>query len=165
MHFYRIDRRIFQIGDIITPDAAFIKNADRKRQSLEELFENNRPKNKPNRNEVVKLFDSFEAAKKYWILDSDSNFYTVETKNGIEHFGDYSLVQQMSVIDDQDLLNDLAKRYWNEAPGDDAIIEYFSIDPKVIKIVCNNPAVRENTKRQYYGFPTIQGCEILKNDN
>ena len=50
MSYYRIDRRDFTIGDLITPNAAFINNIKLYSLEIEELLENLRPETKQNRN-------------------------------------------------------------------------------------------------------------------
>jgi hypothetical protein len=164
MTFYRIDKRIFRAGDVIKPDGAFIKNADSNRKLIETYLENCRPENKPNRNQVVKLFNSFDAAKNYWVLDSHAIFYEVEVENEILHRGDYNLIEKMQKIlskNEEDKLTEMACSYWEDEPNEGSIIEYFSVDPIVIRVVCDDENIRINAQRQKYGLPIDRRFGIL----
>jgi hypothetical protein len=168
MSYYRIDRRDFAIGDIIRANAAFINNINAARTEIEDLLEMNRPAAKPNRNEIVKLFDSFSAAKKYWILDTDSKFYEVEiAEDDILHRGNYPLVESLALETDGEIKNAIAMQYWNQEVADDAedvVVENYVNQATVIRIVCNDEEVRKNTKRAYYKLETMKNVEILQDE-
>lgn len=163
MSYYRIDRRDFEVGDVITPNAAFIANIGETRRQTEELLERERPVTKPNRNEIVKLFDSFAAARKYWILDPDSKFYEVEIEEeDILHRGNYPLVEQLAKETSAEIRNELATQYWNEEAADETVSENYVNQAIVIRIVCKDEKVRQNTKKDYYNLQTMPNIAILR---
>jgi hypothetical protein len=165
MGYYRIDRRDFAIGDVITANAAFINNVDEQRLEVENLLENLRPETKPNRNEIVKLFDSFIAAKKYWVLDPQSKFYEVDiSETDILHRGNYPLVERLSKETDEGIKNRIASQYWNDEVVDDAIVENYVNEARVIRVVCKDEKIRNNTKRYMYNSPTIPNIPILEDE-
>jgi hypothetical protein len=165
MSYYRIDRRDFTIGDIITPNAAFINNIKLSSLEIEELLENLRPETKPNRNEIIKLFDSFIAAKKYWILDPNSKFYEVEIEEAdILHRGNYNLVERLYKEKDNEARIQIARQYWNDELVDCLIIENFVVNAIVSRIICNDENIRQNTKRASYNTPTIPYIGILEDE-
>lgn len=165
MKYYRIDRREFVIGDVITPSAAFINNIAVQRLEVENLLENSRPDTKPNRNEIVKLFDSFIAAKQYWVLDSNSKFYEVEIQpTDILHRGNYPLIERLAKETNEDIRNEIANQYWNDEVVDDTVAENFVNQATVIRIICDNEKVRKNTKYSMYNFPVIPNVRILEDE-
>lgn len=165
MGYYRIDRRDFAVGDTITPNAAFINNINEQRLEVENLLENLRPETKPNRNEIVKLFDSFIAAKKYWVLDPNSKFYEVEiAETDILHRGNYPLVERLAKETDEVIKNRIATQYWNDEVVDDTIAENYVNEARVIRVVCNEEKIRNNTKRDMYNSPTIPNIPILEDE-
>ena len=165
MAYYRIDRRDFEIGDTITPNAAFINNVNEQGVEVERILENLRPETKPNRNEIVKLFDSFIAAKKYWVLDPNSKFYEVEiAETDILHRGNYPLVERLAKETDEGIKNRIANEYWNDEVVDDTIAENYVNEARVIRIVCKDEKIRNNTKRHLYNLPTIPKIPILADE-
>lgn len=165
MGYYRIDRRDFEIGDTIIPNAAFINNVNEQRFEVERILESLRPETKPNRNEIVKLFDSFIAAKKYWVLDPNSKFYEVEiAETDILHRGNYPLVEVLAKVTDEGIKNRIANQYWNDEVIDDAIAENYVQQARVIRIVCKDEKIRNNTKRYLYNSPIIPNIAILEDE-
>lgn len=165
MSYYRIDRRDFAIGDVITPNGDFYQNIDGVRLEVENLLEENRPETKPNRNTIVKLFDSFSAARKYWILDPNSKFYEVEiNENDILHRGNYPLIELLARENDDEIKIEIANQYWNNEVTDDTIAENFVNEAIVIRILCDNEQIRQNTKRSIYNLQTIPNIPILEDE-
>lgn len=164
MPYFRVDRREFQVGRIITPNAAFINNIDEDRLIVEDLLEEHRPANKPNRNEILKIFESREAAIRYWILDPNSKLYQVELIENEEilHRGNYSLVAQIKNEANQQNKIGMVNDYWNEVIAEGDIIENFVNQARVVDVICDNEQVRQNTKRHMYNSPIIPGIRIIE---
>jgi hypothetical protein len=164
MPFYRIDRRQFQVGDIITPNAAFINNIGADRLIVEELLEAHRPANKPNRNQILKLFESKEEAIRYWVLDPNSKFYEVELLENEEilHRGNYNFVEQIKREANQQNKITIVNDYWNEVIIEGNIIENFVNQARVIDVVSDDEEERKNTQRHIYKYQTKPGVRIIE---
>ncbi len=165
MKYYRIDRRIFQLNELIKPSASFYNHSDSRRIEIEDILEDNRPIDKPNRNEVVKVFNSFDAAKKYWILDPNSIFYEVSVEaDQILHQGNYDLLTEISNTKDKERQRKMSIEYWMNDINTPCTLEFYIKEAPVIRIICNNEKIRKNTKRSHYRYDTIPGIPILKDE-
>jgi hypothetical protein len=63
MNAYRVDRRLFKAGDVVTQTGEYLTKLDRERALVEQYRANKHSNGKPIRNEVLFVFESLSAAK------------------------------------------------------------------------------------------------------
>jgi hypothetical protein len=66
MSAYRVDRRRFNVGDLITLTGEYLAKLDCERALVEKHLESVRPRLKPRRNEALFVFESRGAAERFW---------------------------------------------------------------------------------------------------
>jgi len=113
MNAYRVDRRPFKAGDVVSQTGEYLTKLDSERARVEECLEDRRPDTKPRRREVLFVFESQIAAERFWTKEEDGKLYEVNIQGPLLHRGDMSLTDQMFVVRaDAALAGGLAERYW-----------------------------------------------------
>jgi hypothetical protein len=74
------------------------------------------------------------------------------------------LVERLSKETDEGIKNRIASQYWNDEVVDDAIVENYVNEARVIRVVCKDEKIRNNTKRYMYNSPTIPNIPILEDE-
>lgn len=127
----------------------------------EQVLEQTRPADKPDRNDTVKLFDSFEAARQYWVLDKNSKIYQVNIlPEEIRHKGNYTMYKQIVQAEDEEQIL-LAQSYWEDTEDENVIIENCVDSAEVVAIICAREDIRENTKRYLFSNNSVPGLGVL----
>lgn len=154
MKAFRIDKREFQIGDLMTPQNEYQNLIDERRLLVEKILENNKPEDKPRRNEVIMLFGEFNDAKHFWTIMTNSNFYKSEIHESyILHRGDYNKVESLyENIDNIKEANRLAKEYWESNFTERPKLELLLNSAIVSEIISNSENERRNALALRVGF-------------
>ncbi|MDQ3192218.1 MAG: hypothetical protein M3Q58_11560 [Bacteroidota bacterium] len=164
---FRIDNRIFQVGDNIIPQNKYQGQLSPDRQKVEELLEKFRPVNKPNRNSILMLFEDFDCAKRHWVKQANSVFYrTVINANQIVHRGDYNKVEQIfHSLTDIVTAENLAQEYWNSVFTFNPIVELFVDNAEVQWILSNSEVERKHEYKLISGIIAAPEIRIRRVTN
>ncbi len=154
MKTFRIDNRDFGVGDTILPQNNYQSKLDKKRADVEQVLENNRPTNKPERNSILMLFKEFNHANHQWTIQKGAKFYKTEIdENEILHIGDYNKVEELfKNIENSNLAQQIAKDYWNGVMTNNPKEEIFVNSAIVSEIKSNSEKERKNTFAIRAGF-------------
>jgi hypothetical protein len=113
MNAYRVDKRLFRVGDVVTHTGEYLANLDCERALVERHLDYKRPDSKPRRNEVLFVFESRIAAERFWIKVVDGKLYEVKTQGTPLHRGDMNLTEEIFKFRaDADHARVLVDRYW-----------------------------------------------------
>jgi hypothetical protein len=113
MNAYRVDKRLFKVGDVVTHTGEYLANLDCERALVERHLAYKRPDSKPRRNEVLFVFESRIAAERFWIKVVDGKLYEVKTQGTPLHRGDMNLTEEIFKFRaDADHAGVLVDRYW-----------------------------------------------------
>lgn len=66
MILYRVDKRKFHVGDIIKPNTSFEEMMQDEKKEMEDLLNENRPKNMPERKKCLFLFQDLICALRFY---------------------------------------------------------------------------------------------------
>jgi hypothetical protein len=165
MKAYRIDKRDFQIGNLMTSQNEYQNLLDEKRLSVEKILESNRPEDKPRRNDVIMLFQEFKDAKHFWTIMTNSKFYKSEIDElDILHIGDFNKVESIFVnIDNTEEAIRLAKEYWESKFTDRPKPELLLNCASVSKIISNSELERKNAFAERVGLAN-NGIKIINEE-
>ena len=143
MNAYRVDRRLFKVGDVVSQTGEYLTRLDPERAQVEACLEARRPHTKPRRSEVLFVFESRIAAERFWTKEVDGKLYEVNIQGSLLHRGDMSLTDEMFLVrTDAGLARDLAERYWR---GDESAcpqIELLVRDAAVVNVLFTTEAER-----------------------
>lgn len=146
--YYRADKRDFEINEEIKTADEFSKLNPQGSEIVEQIFEEERPKDKPKRVGALYLFIDETAAKKHWSKMTNGKLYTVEpTLNGNYHVGDMCHVDSAFLKkDNTDAVRNFASMYWKGEHSSNPILEVL-IDSAIIKSVISKD---ENERIAYF---------------
>jgi len=149
---YRIDNRIFSIGDSITPQRLYQSQLRDGKIEVEQILEANRLQMKPKRTDILMLFEDFESAKSHWIKQKDGIFYEVSINDqDIIHIGDYSKVEELydAISKGKDYTH-IAMEYWNGMFSKKPVKEFFVMSACVKNVISNSEEERKNEFKAKY---------------
>lgn len=136
MNAYRVDKRLFQVGDIVTQTGEYLTRLDSERAIVERHLEDKRPDGKPRRDEALFIFESRSAAERFWTKEVDGKLYEVIIQVPPLHRGDMNFTDEIySVRADAIRAGDLAERYWRGEEGARPQIELLVAEAKVVSII------------------------------
>jgi hypothetical protein len=151
---YRVDKRDFGVGDVVTTAGEFTSKNPEGSIIVEELFELSRPEGKPVRHECLFLFENLEVAKKHWSKMKDGKLYKVEIDDEeILHKGDMEYVDKAFIVESNSDKNDCARDYWAGIKTDNPRIEILVSSAIVTEIISNN-----DHERKEYLISWIRAC-------
>lgn len=167
MKVFRIDNREYRVGDYIKPQNEYQNKLKGDRLKVEKLLEKNRPENKPNRNSIVMVFESFESAKFHWTIQKNSKFYKAEISDEeILHRGDFNKVEELFInINQPDTAENIASEYWNGVMTENPKAEIFVNSINVNEVISESENERKNEYRIRAGFDSVRNVRIIKEGN
>ena len=143
MMFYRVDQRVFSVGDHIEPNTSFETELQGEKREMEELLNQTRPKNVPERNQCLFLFHDFICALRFF-SKYGGFIYGVSIQNGtLIHFrGDMNkldnLLDLFRFTEDEDLRTAGANEYWKDGTHTfNPCYELLVQSAQVEKIICD----------------------------
>ncbi len=95
MNAYRVDRRLFKVGDVVTQTGEYLRKLDCERALVEEHLRHKRPDRKPCRDAVLFVFESRTAAERFWTKEIDGKLYEVKFQGAPLHRGDMNLTEEI----------------------------------------------------------------------
>lgn len=147
-HYYRADKRPFEVGEVVITAGEF---ADRFKATHQAL-ERNRPSNKPLRNSQLFVFEDEASARDYWSKLIGGCLYEVSiNERSIALCADMQIVEQIAAaIESGTDPTDLCRMYWNEERSDEPIVEILVPSATVTRIVsCSQQERRAHFKRRW----------------
>jgi hypothetical protein len=151
---YRVDRRDFEVGDVVAPTGQYQKGLNDKQKQVEAALESTRPAAKPKRDEKLFVFRDVEPAKKFWSKMQKGKLYKVDYKEAAtKHTGDMNLTEEMfNRLDDKKALVDRAKRYWNGTMADGAEVEILVDEANVTEVISKDDVERHQYQKKRLGL-------------
>lgn len=115
--FFRVDRRSFQIGDVINPpDISYQDTLNQKGQTIERILTDEKPKDKIcDRKTQLFLFTELSDAIRFLNLMENSKIYKVEKveETTCFHRGDMNWTEVMNTFDgNEEVQRQFANHYW-----------------------------------------------------
>ena len=136
MRAYRVDRRLFKAGDIVTQTGEYLTKLDSERIRVEKYLECARPDAKPRRGQVLFLFEFRPAAERFWTKEQNGKLYEVEIQGAPFHCGDMGLTDEIfQVRADAAHAREIADRYWREDKGSCPQIELLVKEALVVEVI------------------------------
>lgn len=167
MEVFRIDNREYLIGDCIKPQNEYQNKLKGDKLKVEEILEKWRPENKPSRNSIVMVFETFESAKSHWTIQSNSKFYKAKiTNEQILHRGDFNKVEELfKNINEPNNVENIAIEYWNGIMTENPKVEIFVNSIVLNEILSASENERKNAYRIRAGLEPIKNIRIITNEN
>lgn len=113
---YRVDKRIFSVGELIKPQTVFEQQLDGKRKLVEDLLNQTRPHRMPERKECLFLFFELAGALKFF-QKYGGNVYRVHSVDCL-YRGDMNKIDNLldlaHLTNNMDLLTEVARDYWQD---------------------------------------------------
>ena len=119
MILYRVDKRKFNVGDCIKPNTSFEKELQGKKREMEDLLNQTRPKNMPERNQCLFLFLDFTCALRFF-SKYGGYIYGVNIQDGTPIYfrGDMNkldnILDLFKFTEDNDIRIKAANKYWED---------------------------------------------------
>jgi hypothetical protein len=143
MNAYRVDRRLFKVGDVVTQTGEYLTKLDCERALVEEHLERKRPESKPRREAVLFVFESRTVAERFWTKEIDGKLYEVEFPGVPLHRGDMNLTEEVfRVRADAALAGVVAERYWGGEESGSPQIELLVDNAVVVSVIYTNEPER-----------------------
>lgn len=156
---YRVDKREFQINEIILPpENSYQESNDfnESKKKIEKILSEECPDNKKslNRKSCLYIFAELSDAIRFYCKMSGSKIYQVSlTEDNVNiHRGDMNWTEIMHKLCECDQTSRIiAKLYWAEQKTFKPCWEILVNQVKVIKIIVNNNNLRKDICRDYHG--------------
>jgi hypothetical protein len=143
MRLYRVDKRDFYAGDIVNSANEFFSLNPEGSNKVEEIFENNRPYDKPNRIGCLYLFENEVVAKKHWSKMADAKLYEVDfLEELILHRGDMRFVDKAFAVSELADKVQCAKDYWAGVETKTPRIEILVHSAVISRVISKDQAER-----------------------
>lgn len=157
MKAYRVDRRDFHVDDNVNRTGEYFNKLNSKGIIVEKILEENRPSNKPKRDEVLHVFEKLEDARKFWSKMHNGKLYEVIFDDEkILHRGDMKITEYMyNNYGNTQTLNKMAEKYWKEEYTENPEIEILVISATITKILSKSEAERSEELRKRWDFPQL----------
>lgn len=152
MPYYRVDRRLFKVGDVISSANEYYDKFKGIAKTVEDTLEVTRPKNqKKLRTECLFVFEDEKCAKKHWSKMVDGKLYEVSIEGAITfHRGDMALMDAMKqLLEAGSDITKLAEDYWREECSAKPEMEILVSSAVVVDVISTSDNERKDhlTKR------------------
>lgn len=152
MEYFRIDKRLYEIGTVITPSNSYQLELDKKGLLLEKKLENYRLKHKPQRGKYLFVFNEYNDAKKFWKNMINGKFYRVSVEvEDILHKGDMKITEMLFTLENSDI-DKLCNDYWNSIGYAIPCWEYIVKKAQVLEIVSSTENKRRSEIKKSLGI-------------
>jgi hypothetical protein len=148
MRGFRIDKRVFDVGDVIAPTGEFAEALENEKEEVEEILENTRPDGKPDRSSALFIFEKEEPARKRWSITTNGKIYRVEIVGNILHRGDMMLTEKIyHSLPDGNKGRHFARSYWRGDMTDECESELLVEAAEVIEVISKEEGERRDALR------------------
>ena len=144
MTHYRVDKRLFAIGDEITTAQEYYDKFDGTRKAVEDMLESRRPDGKEPRTSCLFVFEEEVCAKKHWSMMKDGKLYQVAIDEArVFHRGDMAIMDEMKIIVEAEKdIGAAADAYWRGEVGNKPVIEIMVSSAIVTDIISTSDEER-----------------------
>jgi hypothetical protein len=145
MTYYRVDRRLFKVGDEIATASEYYGKFDDIAKEVEDALEASRPMTKMRRPECLFLFEDEKCARKHWSKMKDGKLYEVSIDRAeVLHRGDMVKMDVMKRAREsgQDM-SEVADAYWRGEHGPSPEIEIMVARAVVTRVLSTSDAERK----------------------
>jgi hypothetical protein len=131
--FYRVDKRVFAVGDEIVTAEEYYAKFTGAAKVVEDSREATRPSSVPPRRSCLFVFSDEVAARKHWSKMTGGKLYAVAIdENAMHHTGDMALMDQMKAAAEQgEEVEELARAYWageeSQAPEFEILVDRATV--------------------------------------
>jgi hypothetical protein len=154
MNAYRVDRRLFRIGDVVSQTGEYLTKLDPERAQVEAYLEKSRPEGKPRRSTVLFVFECRDAAERFWTKEVNGKLYEVDFQGPLLHRDDMNLTDEMfRNRADVSLVRNLAERYWRGEESAFPQIELLIQEAQVVSVVFTTETERRRAFAARAGMP------------
>ena len=154
MNAYRVDRRLFKVGDVVSQTGEYLSKLDSGRAQVEVCLEEMRPAMKPRRSEALFVFECRSAAERFWTKEVDGKLYEVSFQVPVLHRGDMSLTDELfRSRADAAIVRDLAERYWRGDESTSPQIELLIEEAVVVSVIFATEMERRRAFAARAGMP------------
>lgn len=155
MNAYRVDRRLFNVGDVVMPTGEYFAKLDCERALVERHLANKCLDSKPRRNEVLFVFESRTVAERFWINEVDGKLYEVKFQCVPLHRGDMNLTKEIFKFRaDANHAGVLVDRYWRGEESAVPQIELLVQNAVVVSLIFTTEAERRRAFAAHYTAQT-----------
>lgn len=154
MAYYRVDKRLFAVGDRITTAQVYYDKFVELAKVVEDALETHRPDSKTKRTSCLFVFEDLVAAKKHWSKMKEGKLYRVTIEDGsVLHRGDMALMDEMKELAEADKdMAPLAQAYWRGELSSRAEIELMLSSAVIAEVLSVSDSERQNYLKDRWGI-------------
>ena len=166
MMLYRVDKREFKIGDVISPSPTFEKGLDEMRKAVENMLNHERPKGIPQRGDCLFLFQDLICALRFF-YKYGGTIYGVNTEQCF-YKGDMNILDNIldifRITCDETLRTHAVKRYWESGSHTfNPCYEILTNSAIVEKVILTSCSLKDVQNEINYFGKDIEHTSIYKN--
>lgn len=146
MTYYRVDRRLFNVGDEIVTAGEYYSEFEGVAREVEDALEARRPQAKRLRTECLFVFEDEKCAKKHWSKMTNGKLYKVSIDHTeISHRGDMAQMDAMKQACElgQDM-TEIAAAYWRGEHSSSPEIEIMISSAVVTAVLSTSDSERRD---------------------
>lgn len=149
--FYRVDKREFFAGDVITSAQEFLTKNPSGTDSVEAAFEAVRPGHKQKRDQCLYIFETLADAQRHWCKMTGGRLYAVAVEDEeVFHRADMALVDRaFREREDWNALQAYATAYWSSDLTEKPVIEILVKKATVLSVISKDERERLECFRKY----------------
>lgn len=153
MQAFRVDKRLFAEGDEIRTASEYVGRFDRRRRFFEFVVDLLRPRRLRRRSEYTFVFESEEAARRYWVKMTDGKLYEVDVDEAeIGHRGDMALLETAFQSHKGIIRIRTIRRYWKGEMSNAPVVEITSRSAIVRRVISTSEDERRRCLVRTYNL-------------
>lgn len=119
MLLFRVDKRVFKKGDIITPKTEYVSQLSPAAKEVEEMLDSVRKESVPERKNCLFLFENLSSALKFYSKYAGCIIYAVAIDSSfIYHRADMNIIDNIidvfQNIEDCSVRQSIVRKYWED---------------------------------------------------
>ena len=144
MTYYRVDRRLFEVGEEICTASEYYDKFEKIAKDVEDALELSRPEDMKPRTECLFVFEDEQCARKHWSKMIDGKLYEVSIKNAnVFHRGDMAQLNVMKQLHEiGQSMSEVAKAYWRGETSYSPEIEIMVSNAIVTRVLSTSDSER-----------------------
>lgn len=152
MPYYRVDKRLFAVGAVVTPAGEYYGKFTGIAKQVEDHLEARRPPGGRARTECTFVFSKLQDAEAHWRKMRDGKLYEVAIEDGeIVHTGDMHLMDLMNEAAEQGApLSTMAEQYWSSRMTPAPVVEVLVPSARIIAVINTDEGARRAAFISHY---------------
>lgn len=144
MTHYRVDRRLFEVGQKVGTAGEYYGEFNCIGKEIEDALESIRPKGKKSRTKCLFVFEDEQCAKKHWSKMINGKLYEVSIESAtIFHRGDMAQMDVMKLVRESGKdMGEVAEAYWREEFSNSPEIEVMVSCAVVTRVLSTSDSER-----------------------